>query len=779
MKKASRLCSICSMSAVALVGAAGGTPIASAQTSTAAPAPGDQGELEEVTVTAQRRAETAQSVPIAIVALSGKTLQDYGITSSNDLAKVTSNVQISLPQGEGNQPAITIRGIGLNDFDSNNAGSAGVYMDEFYLSSPTAQSFGLYDLERVEILKGPQGTLYGRNSSSGALNYITAKPQDQFGGYVLADAGNYHSARVEAAVTGPILPGVDGRLSFLRNHSEGYFENLGTGERQNGANDSNFRGQLLFKPADDLKVLLAGNYGHVDRLPDAYRHLGAFVKGTQGAANPQICPISETFAGSPNCVDVWGQGTAQGYFQNYGGRTEHLKVTDYGATLRVDWNPGPIDFVSLTGYHFNQRFLPEDTGAEPYRLLVINYFNKSDELSQEFRVGQVRTQYNWVAGLYYLHEHLIQDQPLSTFLDGDLFPEFGIPAGPGSADGIASIQNTDNIQVTDAYAAFGQGEYKFTDTLSGVLGGRVTHDGRTFNNFSDIEYQQGGLNHFGPWQPIINTKESLDNSAFNYRLGLNYTPAQGVLFYGSIATGFKSGDFNGSFLATDPAVARAQATPVPPERVTTYEIGAKSDLLERRLRLNLALFYNDYRHMQIFAQVNAPVDGMYEVINTLTSAQKARTYGADIEITGRPIENLMLSAQIGLLNSKVTEFDGPASSTYQGRRLVFAPDVSTFLVADYRIPLGNTALHLQANATYKSEQNLDSTGDPYQIQPGYWLEGARVMYEFGQLEVGFYGNNLGNTRYATTTFDAVLPFGFDEIVVGKPRTYGIEARMTF
>jgi iron complex outermembrane recepter protein len=183
--------------------------------------------------------------------------------------------------------------------------------------------------------------------------------------------------------------------------------------------------------------------------------------------------------------------------------------------------------------------------------------------------------------------------------------------------------------------------------------------------------------------------------------------------------------------------------------------------------------------MQIFAQINAPINGMYQVINTLTSADKARTYGADIELTARPIDDLLLSAQIGLLNSKVTRFSGPSQSTYQGRRLVFAPDLSTFLVADYRIPLGGSALHVQANATYKSEQNLDSTGDPYQIQPGYWLEGARLMYEIGKFEIGVYGNNLGNIHYATTTFDAVLPFGFDEIVVGKPRMYGVEARMTF
>jgi iron complex outermembrane receptor protein len=736
-------------------------------------------EIEEITVTAQRRSEKIQSVPISIVAINGNTLQDLGVTSSNDLAKVASNVNISLPQGEGNQPAISIRGIGLNDFDSNNAGSAGVYVDEFVRSSPTAQGFGLFDLERVEILKGPQGTLYGRNSSSGAINFITRKPTDALEGYVLADVGNYRTVRVEGAVGGPIASGIDGRFSFMRNYSQGYFHNLGTGRWQNGSDDINFRGQLLFKISDSLRVLFSAAYARVDRLPDAYLHQGALVRGTQGDAVPVPCTVQQAYSGSPNCVDLYGQGTAPGYFQDYGRRTEHLKNHDYGATIRVDWTPGNFDFASLTQYHYNDRFLPEDTQAEPYQLLQVNYFNRSDEFTQEFRIGQNRVAYNWVAGLYYLNEYLHQNQPLWLFLDGDLFPEFGIPAGPGAADGIAAHQQTFNSQYTNADAVFGQGEYKLTDTLSGVLGARFTHDERSFDNFSEVQYQLGGRGHFGPEQLIINTHKSLSNSALNYRAGLNFTPIQDVLFYGSIATGFKSSDFNGSFLATDPALAAAQSTPVPPEKVKTYEIGMKSEVLDHKLRLNVALFYNDYRDMQIFAQINAPVNGMFEVINTLASAAKARSYGADIEIVSRPIDHLQLSAQIGLLNSKVTEFDGPNASTWQGHRLVFAPNASAFLVADYGIPMGTNVLHVQVNGTYKDAQNLDSTGDPYQLQPAYWLAGARLSYDMGKLEIAAYGTNLADKHYATTTFDAVNPFGVNELVVGKPRMYGLEGRYRF
>jgi iron complex outermembrane receptor protein len=751
----------------------------------AVPASGATGG--DIIVTAQHRSENIQSVPISIQALSGAAVANLGVKSTTDIGKVAAAVNIVLPAGQGNQPVITIRGIGINDNNSNNAGSAGVYVDEFYLSAPTSQTLSLFDLDRVEVLKGPQGTLYGRNTSIGAINIITAKPTDQFGGYFRGTIGNYDSYSAEGAVGGQIVDGIDGRFSFDRNFSKGFFHNLYTGTRSNGANDFELRGQLLFKPASNLKILVASSYAHVNRRPDEYRHLGGFVPGTEGPGGAgEICAPADILARN-GCVDLFGAQSAKGQYQVYGNRTEHLRVTDFGQTARIEWSPGSVNIVALSQYHFNKRFLPEDTDANQYRLLEVNYFNKSREYTQELRVSQSSNRYNWVAGAYFLHEDLRQNQNLNALLDYDKF------FGPGSGD-LANNGNDvtqlipyryfgDNKQITDAYAAFGQGEYKITDRLKFILGGRYTKEVRSFHYDSEAQYQVGGIDHFGPLQPIIDTTRHLNNQAFNYRVGLNYTPRQDFMLYATVASGFKSGDFNGGFLSNDSATAAAQVNPVKPEKVTTYEVGLKSRFLDRKLTFNLSLYYNDYRDLQLFAFLNEQVGSSIQVVNTLASAKKARTYGADIEIDAHPIHNLSLGAQIGLLNSKLVKYTGVDPELFEGRQLVFAPRISAFLTADYRIPMGDNALTLSANASFKSKQQLTSTADPiyagFSQQSAYWLEGARVAYDIKNLELAGFVANLSNKHYTSTSFNAIEPFGFLELVVGEPRTYGIEAKITF
>jgi iron complex outermembrane receptor protein len=747
-----------------------------------AQAASDQGRAEtmpgDIVVTAQRRSENIQNVPITIQAISGTALSNMGVANTTDLGKVASAVNIVLPAGAGNQPVITIRGIGINDNNSNNAGSAGLYVDEYYLSAPTSQTLSLFDVDRVEILKGPQGTLYGRNTSVGAINIITNRPSDTFGGFIKVDVGNYDTYSVEGALTGPITNDVQARVSFIRNYSAGYFTNLFTGASTNGANDYAVRGQLAIEPAANVKILLSTSFARVVRLPDEYRHLGILDPAT-GAT----CSLSRIFDPQGGCVDVVGAGNAPGYYQVYGNRTQKLRVTDFGQTMRVDWHPGGLDFSSLSQYHFNKRFLPEDTDANQYRLLEINYFNKSREFTQEFKLGQTKSNFNWVVGLYYLHEDLIQQQQVNQFLDYDLF------AGPGAGDlanngnditaFIPYIGYMNNKQLTNAYAAYGQAGYHLTDKLELILGGRFTKEKRSFHYDDTAQYQSGGINNFAPPQTVIDTTKRLDNQAFNYRVGLNYTPITDVLLYGSIATGFKSGDFNGGFLSNVPDVAAAQVNPVGPERVTTYEAGFKSRFLDRKVTLNASVYYNDYSNLQLFALISTQVGSSVQIVNTLTSAEKARSYGADIELDVRPIENLTLGAQVGLLRSKLVKYTGANPELFVGRPLVFAPDASAFLTADYRIPMGKNALSFEFNAAYKSSEALLSVADPYlDTQPAYWLEGARVALQVRNLELAAYVQNLTDTHYISTSFSAP-GLGFLEIITGRPRTYGLEAKITF
>ncbi len=758
-----------SASAVSLTMPLGSAAVAQtvAAPSTTAPA----SVVEEITVTSQHRSENVQKVPISINAYSAQDIQKLGIQSSTDIGQVTPNVNIALSQGAGNQPIITIRGIGINDENTNNAGPIAVYVDDVYLSSPASQTFATFDLERIEVLKGPQGTLYGMNTTGGAINYVSAKPTDDATGNLHVEYSSFNTWNIEGAVGGPISSTLDGRIAFVKNNSDGYEKNALTGKMENGANDYSVRGQLLWKPRDDLKVLLNINGGQIDTRPAEYGHLGDFKPGTT-FLNPTLCSVSQVRA--DQCVDIFGYTQGKGFYDGAFNKQAHLRVNDINANLRIDWSPGYLALTSISAIEHSDKIEPEDTDSSPYRELEINWEVRSTSFTQEFRASHSETKYNWTAGVYYLHENLQQNQPLALLLDFDQF------FGPGSGDGLAQKQTDRSRQVTDAEAIFGQGEYSVTDKLKLILGGRYTHERRTFQYQGTVAYQDGGEGNFGPPSSLLPAGvaiPALDDGEFTWRAGVNYSFNRNVMAYASIATGFKSGDFNGGFLSTDPVQAAVQVQPVPPETDTSYEVGIKSNLFDHRLLANASIFYTRYNDLQVFSLVPSPAGPL----NSLTSAKAAHNFGADLEFVGKPITNLTLTANVGLLDTRIDTFAVlvPGTSSLQGLQLAFSPHVSAFLMAEYKIPIGQDTLSFQLNASYKGHQFYDSTNDPYLAQPGYWLENLRVSYDFGRFEVAGYIKNLSNLHYWNDAFDSTSPFGFIQPVVGTPRRFGVEVNYRF
>ena len=732
--------------------------------------------LGEIVVTAQKRSENIQKVPISIQAFSAKDIENLGVSSSADLGQITANVDIALPAGPGNQPIIAIRGIGLNDYDTNNAGPNGVYVDEVYLSSPASQTFQTFDLQRVEVLKGPQGTLYGRNTSGGAINFITAKPTDSFAADAHVEYSSFNTVKVDGAVGGPIAPSFDGRIAFVKNDSDGYVDNALTHTKENGQNNGAARAMLLWKPDDKLSVLFNIHGGYVDNRPTEYRHIGDLDPTTLGNATPTQCSIAATNAGQ--CTDLFGYGTPSKFYDGAYNRRQHLKVNSLGTYVRADYTPGSITFTSITAFEHNDKIHPEDSDASPNQLLEINFGVRSNTLTQEFRASQTEARYNWVAGLYYLHENLVQNQPIFILLGGDT-----VVGVPGAFDGVAFQAFDTNRQITTAYAAYGQGDYSITDKLKLVLGGRLTKEDKTFRYVGSVQFQEGGEGNFGPLQSTADSRQSQSNSAFSWRAGLNYDVTSSVLAYASVATGFKSGDFNGSFLSLAPAEIARQLQPVSPERVTAYEVGIKGSFLDHRLIVDLAAFYNDYKGMQVFELVPPVLQGGLPV-NVLDNAQKAHTDGIDLQVIAKPFSGFTLSAQVGLLETKLDKFLASKSvfqTDYSGNQLPLSPHVSAALVADYKVPVGENAVDLQLSASYKSHQFFDISNDPYTTQDGYWLENARVAYQFGQdrWEVAAFVRNLSGEKYFLDEFDLTSPFGLIQGIMGMPRTVGIEANFRY
>jgi len=321
-----------------------------------------------------------------------------------------------------------------------------------------------------------------------------------------------------------------------------------------------------------------------------------------------------------------------------------------------------------------------------------------------------------------------------------------------------------------------------TDQLKLILGGRFTDEHKSFHYDGSIRYQQGGEDNFGPVTTLNDSSERLSDSAVSWRAGLNYNIAPDVLAYGSIATGFKSGDFNGSFLSTIPAEIPRQLVPVRPEKVTAYELGIKASLFDRRVIFDAAAFYNDYHDMQVFVLVPG-VDGGLPV-NVLDNAKKAHTDGVDLTLTVKPISAFTVTVQAGVLQTKLDQYVSqrdPSQPDYSGNQLPLAPHVSGSIMLDYKIPLPSGTLDLQANANYKGHVFFDVSNDPFIEQSGYWLENMRLAYSFngGHWEAAAYVHNLSGKEYYSDKFDLSSPFGFIQGIVGVPRTIGAEVNWRY
>ncbi len=743
--------------------------IAADQATASAPAPKEQSE-DVVIVTAQRRGENIQDVPISIQALSADDLVEQGVSQVQDLQKVVSNVTITSPLGQGSAPAINIRGIGLNDFNTNNSGPNGIYVDEFAVSSPNAQGLSFFDLERVEVLKGPQGTLYGRNSSGGAVNITTARPDSDFGYNLRASYGSFDSVDVEGAVTGSLGETMSGRLSAMYKYSEGFMYNHLYDRHENGVDMWGVRGQLAFEPTDEFRALLKLQAVRNSTRAPMYKHFGTFDPVTG-----DLCSVADIRAN--NCVDLFGYGGRKGFYEgDWDNGDAKVSVDDYNATLRMEYElGGGLNLVSVTGYNYNDRFHPEQSDAGPAQSLSINFGALSKEFTQEVRLSQDAGPLTWVVGAFYIDERIKQNQPLSVLLDLD-----DLLGGPGSADGIAYIQDSLNRQTTQSEAIFGQLEYRLDDQWSLIAGVRQTWEDRSFWTYNATRFQQGGKGNFAAPDLISQFDLGLTDDNFSYRLGTNYKLSDDVLLFASVSTGYKAGGFNGGFLSQDAAERTLQLQPFKPETVTAYEAGFKSELADGAVTLNASAFYNDYKDQQVSILRLIPDPSSLtgtRILFALSNADEARVYGIDADAKWEVTPDFNLTAQLGLIDAEFTKFI-TATADLSGNKLSLAPKVTATLGANYSMDLGFGILNAQYSASYRSKQFFEPTNDPSLYQDGYWLQNARLGLSFGDdaYEVALFARNLADEEYLIWDAALVDPFGINTGTTGEPRFIGIEFR---
>ena len=617
-----------------------------------APATADQPPattgLSEIVVTAQRRTERAESTPLALTAISGKELQTTGVNSIEGLSQSIPNVEFGSNAADAK---IFIRGVGYDSISPGGETRVAVYENNVYEARSQAAFTTLYDINRVEVLRGPQGTLYGRNAVAGAINIITSDPGSQLNGYLSGTAGNFGLIQTEGAVGGPVAQWLSARVAFQTVDRDGYGHNIGTGEQVDDDHSRSVRLTLLAKPTDNIQDRLTADYFDERDHNYGYHFLGQSTPGVI----PYAIASGDTVPTNPE--DYAGQNPMN-----------HLEAYGVSNELTVDLNKF-LTLTSVTGYRHLTSQLADSVYGGVKNLQPQSLYENSNSYTQELRLSGSDGIFKYVGGLYYFNEDHSTDNHVPSSL---VF--FGGPV----ADYV-QFYNAGGTEVVNAYAAFGQVDVKLLPPLTFTAGVRYSYEKRHLNEFSSIDITTPyNINMpFGPSVPTTGTFDSLTASytSFDPRFSLSYQIDPHVIGYVTYSQGFKSGGFN--IGGVQPAFL--------PEHIKDYEGGLKGDYFDGHLRANVSAFYYDYTNLQVNEAVNL-------ALVTLNAAS-ATVKGVEGEFTALPTTHLRVSLNAAWLDATYTHFntadpDRPLLGVLNlsGNYLNYAPKYKVGLEVAYTIP---------------------------------------------------------------------------------------------
>jgi len=754
--------------------------------SPAAPGPpNDSRVLEEIIVTAQKRDQSLKDLGMTVNAFSAQDIKKNRTLASQDIAAITSNLTV-VNQFGTSLPTYHLRGVGLNDFSTNNTSAVGIYVDGVFQTSLAMHGFQLFDLERVEVLKGPQGTLYGRNTTGGAINFILAKPTDRANGYLVADYGTFQEGRVEAAYGNAISENLTGRVAFSYAFGDGYVKNRVTGNDLHARNKGAARVLLDWTPSDDTSVLF-NVHGGVDRSDGgASQHQGPLDPAGLAPLPPILLPQCGPlvagerfdFGSTPGlCVDPFG------YFDDdndvFAGDFDFEPVQEddfLGASVTVDWAINDhFDFASISAFESYDRYIDADVDSSPLPVLHTSFSDSIEQFTQELRVDFNGDQSHWVAGLYYSYDK-IETTNGDVCLDDNPGAPFPVFCRVGDF-------RQDLQQSTNAAAIFLHTEYLLGDTWNLTLGGRYSYADKDFNlelNAEDFFLLVSGGAFAGP---VLNPVDNASFNSFSWKVGLDKKVSEDVLLYGLVNKGFKTGGFAGTFALGGPE----QLLPFDDESILAYEIGFKSTSLGSRLRFNGAAFYYDYQDVQLLTVFSSAAGVSIQV---LSNGANAAILGVEAEIVYLPTDALELSATVGWLDHELQDYQvdptqppvpgipGPADPN--GNKLAYTPDVDFTGAVKYIWSLDKGDVSLFARFHYQSEVFFETFNQPFLSEDAYWLVDANLTYTLGDgtYEFSIWGQNLFEEQRMTTGF----PFqnlGFNLVFVTQPRRYGVSFRYNF
>ncbi len=701
--------------------------------------------LSPVIVTAERREQAAQDVGVAISVLSGPTLALRGVTTLETLQYQTPGLEVTPQFGTG-QPGFRLRGVGFDDYAANNASPVGIYIDEVALPFPVQTTGQIFDVARVEVLRGPQGTLYGRNSTGGAINIVTNRPTSSIAAGLDAEYGSYGYGRSEGYLSGPLTDTLKFRVSAIAETGGGFQRNRVTGQEIGYLYSASGRLQLQRDPNTRFSARVEAAYGYDYSDGQGLYRFDAGL-GQPADRNPYLTG--------------WGASPA---FARLAGITPDTKPfrhnENYGIDLHASYDLGFAKLTSITGYHQLTRREYEDFDGTAAADADEEFNTRAKVLSEEVRLNSERAgRLKWQGGAYYSKEDL-GDTFLSDFID---YPGLGLTA------------DTRYLQHAYTIAGFGQLDYRITDRLSFTGGLRLEHERRSLDDFSTTAPSL-------PTDPVFASlaAESIAYTRLSGKAEADYRIAPRVLVYASASHGVKSGGFT-AVNTTRPD----QLAPFKPESLWAYETGIKSQVLGDTLRVNLDGFYYDYRDEQ---QQGAVFDSFSQgPIGKIVNVPKSHIYGAEGEVDWRPVPQLEVSQSVSLARGEFDDYEGldTAASTLakaavydnrDGQDLGF-PKWSLNGSASYTQPvLGGYQLMAEADYAYRDKLMPVLLGSQFNVA-SYWLANATLTFSpaDGPWSLGLYGRNITGTRYDLTR-NFFLP-GVDIAAPGAPATFG--GRVTY
>jgi iron complex outermembrane receptor protein len=710
-----------------------------------------------VVVTARRTAENLQDVPASVSAFSEETIEKIGATDATGLQGIVPNINIVQGRGSSNATNIFIRGIGQPDALQTFDPAVGFYVDDVYYSRIRGTQLDLFDLQRVEVLRGPQGTLYGKNTIGGAMKVVTRRPGQTPHGLFQATVGDYGLIEAKIAGSGPITDTLAGGVAFFNTSRDGYVTNPVTGEDYNDRNATAARLALAWDASPTFKVDWSADYAVEDN---------ALVMG-------QPVNTLTTLFGVPLLVlpadvpefDFTARPTA--------GLPNSTQLTHWGSALTASWDiSDAITLKSITAYRDLQNSDYVDIDATFLETGDVFVDVNQNQVSQELQATYDDGPLTLVGGAFYMVENI--DSHQEAFGDDVL-------TGPG---GFTFLRTVDDDLKTTSWAVFANASYALSDQLNISAGVRYTEETKDYFRTTSTFSSFPGLTANPAFAFSIEDTwtDTSPMASIDYRFN------DSMLVYGRVARGFKSGGFNGR--ANNPG----EQAPYAPEEVTSYEAGLKSDWLDGDLVANVSVFYNDYKDFQarVSGLVTDPGTGLPSPELSVLNAGSLEISGAELELSYSPFSALMLDAQFGYLDAAYGDFDDTrfAAAPYNGSRAfqepAFSPEWTTRLGGTYEFDLADAGtLRLAGSARFRSRMALavDNTTLPTLAVPvvqeieglfqdDYWLYDANLVWteRDGVFSIGLYGQNLADEVYRTDGQEFSSVGGIRTVYYGAPRT---------